>query len=811
MTTTWNDIKYSLRMLGKSPGFTAVAVLTLAVGIGACTAIFSVIHGVLWRPLAYPEPDRLVYIREMLPAVADQYPTLPVSANHFFEWRKQSRSFQSLSLVNPGTVNLTGLDEPERLNAMLVSANLFETLGAHPAVGRAFLAGEDESGRDHVVILSYGLWQRRFHSDPDLVGKTMTLDKEPHTVVGVLPAGFRFPKLNSLGLGKGLTRPDVFKPKVFGERELNERMGQFNYGVIARLQPGVTPEQGVAELNGIGSRIVKEAGIKMELRALVTPWRDWIVGDSRRGLFILFGAMGSVLLIACLNLAMLNLVRTERRGFESAIRTALGANKTQLLRQALTEILLVAFMGGVLGIVMATMGLDALVRLAPAEIPRLDEVHIDGPVLLFAMTLTGLTALLSGLLPAWRMAQSHPRDALTAGAHTVTTTRAGVRVRTALVTAEVAMGAVLLILAGLLLNSLSRVLRADKGFDAPAILATEIALPQAKYAGQAQMAGFYHELLTRLESAPSVTGAAIVSALPLQGETWVDSVSVPGDTRPQLERPSANVRFVSEAYFRVMGIRLLAGRTFHDGDRSRKVAVISNRLAQTLWPGQDNVVGYRFLHNNNQEFEVIGVAGDVRVDADAPPVAMVYRSYWDIARSQTVIVTQAAGDLSSTAGTVREVVHALDKDLPISSMRSMQEILDESIAQRRFQMRLVSAFAAAALLLAGLGIYGVVSCLVTQRTREIGIRMAFGARRSDVLRIVLQQGMIPVLIGIGAGMAGALALGRLLASLLYEVSPYDPSTLLVVVGVLLIVALTACIIPARRAARVDPMVALRCE
>ncbi|MEJ2701057.1 MAG: ABC transporter permease [Sedimentisphaerales bacterium] len=813
MMAFFNEIKYAFRQLGRNPSFTVVAVLTLAIGIGACTAMFSVVNGALLRPLAFPGSDRLVYIREIVPAVAEKYPTLPVSANHFSEWRQRCTSFESLSLVSPDAMNLTGRDEPERLEAMLVSANLFDMLKVQPAIGRTFVTGEDQSGQDHVVIISYGLWQRKFNGDPALVGSTITLDSEPYTVIGVLSTGFRFPKTRAraLDMGERTLQPDIFKPKVLNQQELNEHMGQFNYGVIGRLKSDVTPAQATAELNVIAANIVKEAGINMDLRAAVTPWRDWIVGNSRKGLWVLLAAITSVLLIACLNLAILCLVRAEKRSFDSAIRTALGASKIRLLRQVLIEILLIAFMSGVLGVLTATLILDALIRMAPAEIPRLDEVHLDGYVLLFAVVLTGVTALLFGVLPAWRMAQSHPREVLAAGARSATTAKGGLRVRSALVTAEVGLGVVLLVLAGLLLSSFSRVLRADKGFDAPAVLATDIVLPWARYGGQTQRANFYQALLTRLESTPSVTSAAIISALPLQGETWVDVAYLPGDTRPMIEKPTVNVRFISRAYFQTMGIPLLAGRTFNDSDRSRKAAVISERLARILWPKQDSVIGYPFLNDNKEEFEVIGVVGDVRANADGQSVALMYRSYWDTSRPQVVIVARAAGNPFSIAGSVRGAVHELDADLPVSRMRTMREILDDSVAQRRFQMILASAFAGTALLLAGLGIYGVLSFLVTQRTREMGIRMAFGACQRDVLCIILRQGMIPVVIGIATGVVGALALGRVLASLLYEVSPHDPLTMLAVVGVLVIVAFTACLIPARRAAKIDPMEALRYE
>jgi predicted permease len=806
-----SDLRYASRRLLSEPGFTAIAILTLGLGIGANTAIFSVVNGVLLRPLPYREPESLVTVREVIPALAQTYPTLPVSARHFVEWRARCTSFERLSLTDLGTVNLTGAGEPEHLDSARVSADLFQTLGVEPAMGRAFAEGEDQDGRNRVAILSDALWRRRFHADPAIVGKTITLDSQVHTVVGVLPAGFRFPGTAVLETAQAaLQRPEVFKPIVFTPDQLREMMGAFNYQVIARLKRGVTRERALAELNVIGAQLVKMSGDKTELRAWVVPLQESLVGKSRRGLLVLLGAVGSVLLIVCVNLANLTLARAERRGRELAIRTALGASRGRLIRNAFTESLLIAFSGGVLGAGLAAVALGALVRSAPPDIPRLDEVGLDLRVLLFALAITAATGLLFGLAPAWRASRADPQRVLSSGGRSSTTGARGLRLRSVLVSSEVGLSAVLLITAALLMTSFVRLMRVDKGFRAPSVLAAEVAIPWAKYGKDAQSNAFHERVLTRLAAAPGVLSAAISTALPLEGETWVGSAYVPGDSRPNWERPAVNVRFVSADYLRTMGIPLRAGRTFADDDRKRKVVVISERLARTLWPGE-SPIGRHVISGGDTNFEVIGLAGDVRADADKPPVAMVYQPYWDWAPRKVVLVARAAGEPWSMAGAVRAAIREADADVPLPEMRTMQMVLEQSTAQRRFQMTLACVFAGAALLLAGLGIYGVVSYSVTRRTNEMGIRMALGAQAGDLHRLVIWQSMLPAAVGLAAGVLGALAAGRILSGLLFEVSERDPLTIAGVAALLVLVSLAACHGPARRATRVDPLSSLRCD
>jgi len=815
MGTLWHDTRYGLRMLARSPGFTVVAVLTLALGIGATTAVFSIVNAVLLKPLAYPQSGRLVCLHEIIPAVVDKYPLLPVNARHFMEWRQRGSSFESLSLVGlfgSGPMTLTGSGEPESLATRQVSANLFETLAVQPALGRTFAAQEETDAQHHVVIISDRLWRHRFHADPAVIGTSVTLDNEAYTVIGVLPPRFRFPTVNELGapwVAAG-AEPQAFTPKVFSASELNELMGQFNFSAIGRLRNGVTSEDALAELNVIAAQLEKMAGETVGLRAAVKPLKKAVVERSERGLFILLGAIGLVLFIACLNLAILNLVRAERRGFDSAVRIALGAGRRQLLRPALIETLLVAGLGTVLGVAVAATALDALIALSPADTPRLDEVRVDGGVLGFALILTVATSLLFGLLPAWRMAQGGAEQVLAAGKRTMTSDLSGRRLRDMLVATQVSMGVVLLITAGLLSGSFSRVILADKGFHAPTVLAGEIALPVGKYDKKELINRFYDRLLEPLSAAPGVHWAAIVSALPLQGETWVDGAWLPGDSRPPLERPMANVRLISSDYFRVMGIPLLSGRALDETDRGRRVAVISQRVARTLWPEQD-ALGRTIARSEEDISEVIGVVGDVRANVDKEPVSMVYRPYWEEAWSSMAVVARPMGDPLSIAGTIREAVRKTDPDVPVVRMRTMSELLAESVSPRRFQMLLASTFAGCALVLSGLGIYGVVSCSVTRRTREIGIRTAFGALPRHLYGMVLRQGMAPVGAGLLVGIAGALAMGRFLRSLLYEISPYDPWIVAAAAVVTVLTALAAGYLPARRAARIDPMVALRYE
>ena len=806
----WNDLRSATRILRHEPGFAALTILTLALGVGANTAIFSIVNGVLLRPLPYGDPDRLVALREMIPAIAQTYPTLPVSARHFTEWRQRASSFGHLSAIDTRSAALTGVGEPEQLDIARVSADLFDTLGVQPALGRAFAQGEDQSGHDRVAIISDSLWRRRFSGSRAIVGKTIQLDSQSYTVIGVLPPWFRFPSARVLDVGQvSASKPELFRPLVFDDDEMKELMGNFNYTVIARLKRGLTADRSLAELNVIAAQLVKMSGEKMDLRASVIPMRESVVGKSRRGLWVLLAAVGSVLLIGCVNLANLLLARSERRAKDVAIRAALGAGGGQLVRQELVETVFLAVIGGVLGVVIAAAGLGALVRSAPPDIPRLDEVRLDFWVLAFALAITTATGLLFGLAPAWRAGHADPQDALRSGGRVMSGGVSGARLRGGLVAAEVGLSVVLLVTAGLLMSSFARLIGADKGFRAPSVLAGHVQIPSEKYTEKDQRNAFHERLLDRLRAQPGVLSAAIVTALPLTGETWVDMAALPGDTRPELERPMVNVRFASADYFRTMGIPLLAGRTFSDNDRKRNVAVISERVAHVLWPGQ-NAVGRQLVMNETTR-EVIGVVSDVLTEPHKPAVSIVYRPHWEWAPSGVELVARAAGDPRSIGTGMRAAIRGVDPDVPLPELHTMQEVLAESLAQRRFQMLLILAFAGTALLLAAMGIYGVVSYSVTRRRNEMGVRMALGAQGRDLYQMVIRQAMLPVAVGLLAGLGAALAIGRVLASLLFEVGPRDPIIMTTVTGLLLAVALAASFVPARRAASASPLEALRCE
>jgi putative ABC transport system permease protein len=800
------SLRLAVRQLSKSPGFAAVVVLTLALGIGSTTAIYTVVRGVLMRPLPFREPDRLVFLGESIPSTA--LGVWPVSARHFTEWRSRSASFESLSVIDPGVVGLTGNGEPERLEEIRASASLFTTLGVQPEIGRGFLPGEDGAGRERVVVLGNGFWRRKYNADPSVVGTPIMLDGQAYTVVGVLPARFRFPSAHALLSNySGSAQPDIFRPKVFSSDELGVLMGNFNYGVIGRLKAGVGLQVAQAELTGICSQLARQSGQASDLRAIATPLQEMIVGKARLGLLVLMGAIGAVLLIICVNLANLLLVRAETRAADSAIRLALGASRAHLLWQSLSETMLLALLGGALGVAVAASVLGFLVRLAPPDIPRMDEVRLDGGVLFFALALTGLTGLVFGLGSAWRSASNDPQGALKS--HGRSLAGAGRRLRNALVVAETGISAALLILAGLLFGSFSRLVRVDTGFSAPTVLAADVSIPRAKYRDTDKRNAFFERVIANLAASPGVSSAAIVSVLPLKGESWIDAAWLPGDARPLFERPSTNVRFISTDYFRTMGIPLLQGRGFVRADNDRNVAVISESLARVLWKGADPIG--RSFEGGFGSYRVIGVVGDVRSDAPKAAAPIFYHLYWDWPPLESTVVARAVGDPLSIAAAMRQAVRSADPDVPVPSLRTMREVLEDSLAQRRFQMMLGAAFAATALLLAAFGIYGVVACSVARRTAEIGIRSAFGAQPSDLRWMVLRQGMAPVVVGLLGGIAAALALSRVLSGLLYEIRPYDPATLAAVASILLATAAAACLLPARRATRVNPVEALRAE
>jgi predicted permease len=808
------DLRYALRMLRRSPGFSAVAVLTLALGIGANTAIFSVVNSALLRPLSYRDPQQLYIVNEIVPQFDRTYPVLQANLPNFRIWQKEVHSFADVAIAESTSAHLSGVGEPEVIHGVRASSNIFALLGARPALGRSFFREEDDPGRGRVVILTDGFWRRRFQADAAAVGKTLTLDGVPHEIVGILPASFRFPP--ALGGVSASFSQDFFQP-LNGPRPYEQDLiGEFDFAAVARLRPGVTPEQALAELNVVQAQIARQAATSFDLRGALTPLETQVVGPGRRGLLFLLAAVGAVLLIVCANLSSLLLARVPGRMREAAIRTALGASRSRLIRQMLTESLLLSVTGGALGLWLAGIAVNGMVHVAPANIPRLDEVQMDARVLAFALLTSTATGALFGILPAWRITRTQPIDALKSGATATTESRPSRRLREGLVGLEVGLTTLLLVLAGLLTASLAHLLRVDAGFAIENVLVARVELPPQSYAQPAVRLRFYDRTLAALQALPGVRAAGWVSLPPLGGQGSVTGIIVPGARKPGSEHPMANYRPASPEYFSAMGIPLVAGRIFGPADRDRKVVVVSQSVANRFWPGQ-NPVGQICITQwaGDVPAEVIGVVGDIRtVRLDRPPLMMVYVPSWfnsiSVPASASLIL-RTSNDPSSSAAAVRELIRNMDPEVPITALRPMSQVVSESVDARRFQMSLSLGFALSSLLLASLGIFGVVGYSVEQRRQELGIRMALGAELRDLLRMVLRQGLTPVALGLLAGGIVSAFAGRLIRSLLFGVRPYDPLTLAVVAAVIASVALLACYIPARRATKVDPMIALRYE
>lgn len=806
------DLLYGLRMLGRNPGFTAVALLTLALGIGANTAIFSMVDAILLKPLVFRQPQNLYLLNEVLPKLAHLYPTVPVHAGHFAAWRRQAKSFEALALLYGHPYYWTGTGEPRRIDGSRVSANFFSTLGVQAKIGRTFASGEDEIGKHRVVVLSDALWRDAFHSDPSVIGQKMILDGNPHEILGVVPP-FLFPKNNQIhSLLQFPERTALWTPAAFSNAELLN-FG-FDYGVIGRLREGIPPAQALAELNALAIPLAAELPEKLELRAQMTPLFDAFTGQTRKGLLILLTAVGFILLIVCVNIANLLLTRVAARTHELSIRAAVGADRFRLLRQILTESLLLGLAGGLAGIVAAFWILDALIRRAPVELPRIEEITIDGRVLLFALFLSLLSSLLFGLLPALRLARNDPQRGLRAGGRTATDGPGGGRLRNLLVSLEVSLSTVLLIGAGLLLASFLKLLQTDKGFEPENVATLDLGLPPAKYAQSADRIRFYREVLRRTEALPGVLHAGIVDQVPLLGQGNIEPIEVDGVNLPFEERPIAEHRAANPGYFPAIGIRLLAGRLFDLSDADKNTVVISERTARQVFPNQ-NPMGRKYWLGSKEErksLTIVGIVSDVRSNGlENDPPLLTYRPFTSSNAYQMNLVLRSGMDAAALASAIRSEIWAVDRDVPIPPVRSMSTILDSSTGERRYQMSLVLLFGFTALLLASIGIFGVVSYSVAQRRNEMGIRLALGADSADLYGMVLRQGMRPVWIGLAAGVTLSLALGRLLSSLLFGVTPTDLRIFAGVIAVLTIVALTACYLPARRATHIDPIQALRYE
>ncbi|HYG10021.1 MAG TPA: ABC transporter permease [Pyrinomonadaceae bacterium] len=807
----WQDLSYGLRMLLKNPGFTLVAVIALALGIGANSAIFSVVNTVLLRPLPYQDPERLVMVWE--DDTKGGYPRDTPSAANYADWRDQNQVFEGMAAMANMSFNLTGTGEPERLDGRRVSANLFPLLGVEPQLGRAFLPEEDQPGGNRVVVLSHGLWQRRFGSDANIKGKSLTLNGESYTVVGVMPPHFQFPSRDD----------ELWVPIAFTSEEAANR-GRHYLQVVARMKPGVTLEQAQAEMNTIAARLQQQYPAQNTgLGATVTSLHEHVVGDIKPALLVLLGAVGFVLLIACANVANLLLARAAVRQKEISIRVALGASRLRLIRQFLTESILLAALGGGVGLLLSLWGVSLLKAFIPENIAQARDISIDGRVLLFTLFVSLLTGLIFGLAPAAQASNFNLNETLKEGGRDSAAGSRGNRIRGLLVIAEVAVSLILLIGAGLLINSFMRLSSVDPGFRTDKLLTMQVELSELKYPDHARRSAFYTELINRIEALPGVSSAAVTNWIPLvrQGDSIGFSIEGRPDPAPgQGKRPTVVTRVTSPHYFQTMGIQLLQGRGFVEQDRvdAPAVAVINETMARRFWPDQDPI-GKRITPGSPDSpdpddwITIVGIARDVRqFELVADPKPQMYLTYAQagfFAPRHLVVSTNV--EPLGLASMVRKAVWEIDKDQPVSNIRTMEEVLSESIARQRFSMLLLGIFAAVALVLAAVGIYGVMSYSVAQRTREIGIRMALGARRSDVLKLTVGGGLKLVLIGVAIGLGAAFILTRVMSSLLFGVSATDPTTFIIISLVLIGVAVLASYIPARRATRVDPMVALRYE
>jgi putative ABC transport system permease protein len=815
MDLLFHDIRFAFRQLRKSPAFTAVAVITLALGIGANTAIFSAVNAVLLKPLSFPDPDSLVRVWHVPPAKSFPGMTrFAVSAANYVDWESQNDVFERMAIYSFRTFTLTGVSKPEQIFACTVSSQFFQTLAVPPMLGRTLLPEEDQSGRSHVVVLSFRFWQEHFGSDREVVGRNILMDGQNFLVAGVMPPNFRLPDF-----------AQMWTPMAWTDQERAVR-GEHHYVVIARLKPGVDVKHAQAEMNTISSRLEQlYPADDKGWGAVVVPLHDDMVSDVRPAMLVLLGAVACVLLIACVNVANLILARGFSRQKEIAIRTALGAGTARVLRQVLTESVLLALAGGALGLCYAPFGVRLIKDFLGNSLPGSIEVGLDLRVLVFTASISILTGVLSGILPALRLTRKNVSQSLKEGLGRMDSDSGGHWTRRVLVTAEVALSLVLLMGAGLMVRSLQRLHEVNPGFDPHGVLTMRVAVAEEKFAGPEQQVNFFEQALDRVRSLPGVAAAGVVDDIPLNGGGSHQPIAIEGrPVVPMSEQPEVDVRLVSAGYMSAMHIPIVRGRDFNDTDNARGpgAVLISESMARAFWPGDDALGKHLTLtFSPEKPREVVGIVADVKLDGldqTRPAVALYspldqlslpvygkWHSFW------MMLVVRTTASPSSLTSAVSNAIHQLDAGVPLRDIATMDDVVATSLSQQNFDMLLLGTFAALAVTLAAIGIYSVLSYSVKRRVSEIGIRMALGARLRDVLRLVIVEGMKPALLGVGIGAVAALALGRVMSSLIYEVKPYDPITFLSA-GILLAgVALLASVVPAYRATRVDPIIALRYE
>jgi putative ABC transport system permease protein len=807
MRTLLQDLRFGLRTLFKRPGFTLIAVLTLALGIGANTAIFSVVNAVLLRPLPYNGAERLVAIFE----TTQNNPRDYISVPNLKDYREQTNSFEDFTTFVPQSVNLTGVAEPDRVRGGFVTSKFFQLLGVHAASGRDLQPQDDAEGEGRVAVLSHALWQRRFGSDEKIIGKALTLNGEPFTVVGIMPENFRFP----------MDEIEVWLPAQKWPNYKNERSFHGCF-VIGRLKEGVTPSQAETELRTVAQRLEAAYPADDQGRSVsVVGLQELLVEDIKPALLILLSAVGLILLIACANIANLLLARGAVRQKEVALRSALGASRVRLLRQLLTESLLLSLVGGTAGVLMALWGVDALLAFSPGPLPTAQIVGLDTRVLVFSLALSVLTGFVFGIIPALQLSKTDVNRTLKEGGDRGGDGGARARLRGAFVVSQVALSLVLLIGAGLLLNSFYHLLHVNPGFRTENLLTMEYRMPRNKYPKDEQQWEFHKQTAERASHVPGVISATVVRALPFSGNGGAMVYSLPGQPEPPKgQETRAQENAIDPNYIETVGLPLLAGRNFTSSDNlnAPPVVIVNRTMAQKVWPGEDalgkqlQLEGVRQNANQKTTATVVGIVGDTKhYDLGETQRPQLYTAFAQNPFIFGTLVVRTRVEPLSLSKAVKEAVWSVDPEQPVWKIRTVEYLLEQNVAGRRFVMSLMAGFAGLAMLLTALGIYGVISYSVAQRTHEIGVRMALGAQARDVLRLVLRQGMLLTLIGVVVGLAAAFGLTRLMASLLYGVSATDPFTYAGVTLLLALVALLACYIPARRATRVDPLVALRYE